>query len=253
MIRIIPIASGSTGNALYLQIDDHKLLIDAGVSCKKIRSALNNNGIELSDIDALFITHSHYDHISGLKVTSKNLGCNAFASKRTIDDVFSLCTLRKIKMEYDEKTEVLPGLFVTLFETSHDCAGSGGFVFETENEKVAYATDLGYVSDKIKEYLKGSRVVILESNHDVEMLKNGPYPADLKKRIFSKHGHLSNAECAEEIIDLYDSGTRHFLLAHLSQENNTPEKALQETLNALNGKQADIYVCPVYTTEIKEY
>ncbi|MDO4198989.1 MAG: MBL fold metallo-hydrolase [Erysipelotrichaceae bacterium] len=236
-IDIIPIGSGSTGNSIYIGIDRYHLLIDAGLSTKKIRNALNKNSIELNDIEALFITHTHYDHTKGIKVLRKHIECPVYGSKTTLDRL-EFDTSHSLK--YKERTEILPGLYVTSLKTSHDCPGSACYILETENIKVSYVTDLGYMDIKIYEKMVGSDLVIIESNHDIDMLKKGSYPPELKLRILSENGHMSNEECGRIVDRLYNEGTRHFLLAHTSKENNTPEKALNESKKYQ--PQADIRV-----------
>ncbi len=237
-ISVLPIGSGSTGNSLYIDMGV-KFLIDTGLSCRSIRTALNANGISFEDIQALFITHTHHDHISGFRVTTKNMDVPVFSSKRTRDEMGGA----KINgLPFYESREVLPGLYVTAFETSHDCPGSCGFTFEYEGKKVGYATDLGHIDERIIEVLYDSDVLIIESNHDVEMLKKGSYPYPLKRRILSEHGHLSNDECAGTCLKLNEGRTKHFLLAHLSRENNTPQKALETFNSVMEGRDYTVQV-----------
>ena len=247
-ISILPIGSGSSGNCSLLCIGEYKILVDAGLSTKRIRETLNKNGVNLEDLDAIFITHTHSDHIGGLKVLVKHINAKVYATKTTLTHL-KLDTDNSLK--YKNRTEILPGLFVTAHKTSHDCSGSACYIFECGNTKVSYVTDLGYVTNSIGKDMIGSDLVLIESNHDIERLKKGPYPYMLKERILSDNGHLSNADCAYTIKKLYEYGTRHFLLAHLSKENNLPELALNEV-----GKyelDADIRVLKDFSDEILKY
>ena len=247
-ISILPIGSGSSGNSSLISIGGYRLLVDAGLSTKRIREALNKNNVNLEDIDAVFITHTHSDHIGGLKVLVKHINAKVYATKTTLTHL-KLDTDNSLK--YKNRAEVLPGLFVTAHKTSHDCSGSACYIFECGNSKVSYVTDLGYVTSSIGKDMIGSDIVVIESNHDIERLKKGPYPYMLKERILSDNGHLSNVDCAYTIKRLYENGTRHFLLAHLSKENNLPELALNE-VNKYK-LDADIRVLKDFSEEMIRY
>lgn len=247
MLKILPIASGSSGNCFYLNIDNHQILIDFGVSLKKIKEALYKNNIDINKIDYGFITHKHIDHISGLKVIHKHLdipyysikSCVNYLNKKYETNIFNT-------LSYKEDLK-LDDLTVTTLRVSHDvecCA----FIFKTSNHKVSYVTDIGTMNNKILESFKGSDVIVIESNHDIEMLENGTYPKDLINRIESEDGHLSNKECANAINYFYKNGTKNFFLAHLSKENNIPELALNEI--AKFNIKPNIYICPIYNTNI---
>jgi len=235
---------------MLIQLGKYNLLIDMGISCKKTREALNEHNLDFDDVSATFITHTHGDHISGMKVITKYLNGDIYATPITCD-CLSDYSLKEIK--YDETLEVSPGLFVTCFYTPHDADGSCGFLFKYKNTKIGYATDLGIADDSIIEYLKGSKLVILESNHDVKMLKKGSYPEILKKRILSNFGHLSNENCSKTILELTKYGTKHFMLAHLSKENNRPEIAYKETHDLINDETVDIKVLPIYSHDLVIY
>ena len=156
----------------------------------------------------------------------------------------------KVGIEADLPFEPLSGLKVTMFSVPHDYVRTCGYVFECGGKTVAYVTDCGKMNDKIFSQISGADVVIIESNHDVEMLKNGPYPIQLQNRILSKFGHLSNADCAMTIEQLYETGTRNFFLAHLSKNNNTPEIALRTTMDRMKGKDVNVYVCPEFGDDL---
>ena len=250
-VYIIPLGSGSTGNSFYLEIGGHRLLIDLGIGYRKVRDALNKYERDLSQIEAVFLTHGHYDHIKAAKAVCNHLECPVYADQSVMYSIRNISAERKI---FDMGTiEILPGLTVTKFPIPHDFVQTSGYVFSCADTKVGYVTDCGRMNDTILEQLKGCDTVILESNHDVEMLKHGPYPKQLQARILSKYGHLSNAECAKTLGALFETGTKHFLLAHLSLQNNTPEIALQTVRDVLAQNDVSIYVCPAEGDDLLEY
>ena len=241
MIHILPIASGSTGNCMLVDIDGRRVIIDLGVTAAAFLSALSRGGYTPADIDAVLITHTHSDHTKGLTVCMKRLSAPLFMSStsKTV-----LMREDAAVLNYNVPTEILPGLTVTAFPTSHDCPGSVGFLMETASSRFGYATDLGVMTDGILDLLSGSDCIVIESNHDEEMLRYGRYPAVLKQRILSDNGHLSNRACSEAVSVLAGRGTRTFLLAHLSRDNNRPELALASARKAVEGLDADIAVLP---------
>lgn len=243
MLNLLPIASGSTGNCMLVEIDGRTLVIDLGVTAKMMQRAMTANGYTWDDIDAVLITHTHSDHIKGLEVCLKRIAAQVFMSQTSKE---SLMLERARPLPYAGKTEILPGLWVTAIRTSHDCPGSIGFRIETEQTRLGYITDLGVLPDSTIETLAGSDCIVIESNHDEEMLRYGRYPAFLKKRILSDQGHLSNEACAEAVARFAERGTKSFFLAHLSQENNRPELALSSALKATAGMDVQIEVLPVY-------
>ena len=249
MLKILPIASGSTGNCMLVEIDRRKLVIDLGVTAKMMLSAMTSNAYTWDDIDAVLITHTHADHVKGLDVCMKRITAPIFMSQTSKD---TLMLEQATALPYSGKTEILPGLWVTAIRTSHDCQGSIGFRIETEQTRLGYVTDLGVIPDSTVDLLSGSDCIVIESNHDEEMLRYGRYPVFLKKRILSDQGHLSNDACAEAISRFADRGTKYFFLAHLSQENNRPELALSSALKATAGMDVQIEVLPVYGEKLFE-
>lgn len=221
MGKIYPLYSGSKGNCTYISGENEGVLIDVGVSFKKVKEALTSRAISTDSVKAIFITHEHSDHISGLRVTAKNLGVPIYASEITAQ------TLNKLNPELNvlpiENEMDLGGLKIVRFNTSHDCLGSSGYkVILQDGNSASVCTDTGCITDEIMENITGSTVLMLESNHCVTMLSRGPYPPELKVRILSEKGHLSNAECAQTLTKLYQTGTKRFILAHLSENNNSP-------------------------------
>ena len=253
MAKFFPMFSGSKGNSTYVGGAEGGVLVDAGVSFKKIKEALAGAGIALDDVKAVLITHEHTDHIKGLKLFLKNRSVPVIASRETIYALeFAEAISREQERIYiDELAEHFIGnIKICRFPTSHDCNGSSGFTVMVGEIKTAVCTDLGVMTEAVRQSLSGCELVMLESNHDPEMLRLGPYPAELKIRIGSDKGHLSNRVCAQTISELYGDGTRRFVLAHLSEENNTPEKAASATRAALIDKGATenvdyiLYVAP---------
>ncbi len=242
MLKILPIASGSTGNCMLVELDSIRILIDLGVTAKVLLKVLADNHYTCRDIDAVLITHTHSDHIKGMDVCLKMISAPVFLSQISKT---KLMLEQATALSYAEKTEILPGVWVTAIQTSHDCPGSVGFKIETAKYRFGYITDLGIIPESTMELLYGSDCIVIESNHDKEMLRNGRYPIFLKKRILSDQGHLSNETCAEAVSRFTDKGTNRFFLAHLSRENNRPELALASARRATAGMNAHIEVLPV--------
>ena len=252
-INIIPIGSGSTGNCIYLELGPYRLLIDMGIGYKKVRNALEKHGRHIEDIDAIFVTHGHYDHVKASSPISHHTSCGIYTDRSSMYPLRLIDEERRIAQQIDTLTEPLPSLFVRMFPVPHDYVRTCGFSFFYGNRKVSIATDCGQMSERIMEELIGSDVIIIECNHDVEMLKHGPYPYPLQKRILSKYGHLSNDDCADTVLKLYEKGTRHFLLAHVSLNNNTPEIALQTVSDRTKDCDIDLFVCPFESDELLSY
>lgn len=238
--------SSSKGNSTYVGDENGGVLVDAGVSFKRIETALAAARIDLSDIKGILITHEHTDHICGLKALLKKIDVPVIASR---DTIYALEFLKIItddtKRIYAEEAIDLDGINVTRFATSHDCNGSSGYVVKlSTGAKGVVCTDLGIMTEEILETISNSDIVMLESNHDPVMLRMGPYPPELKLRVASDKGHLSNAVCADTIAKLYKNGCYRFVLAHLSDNNNTPEKAEAATRASLfdAGAKPDDYI-----------
>lgn len=237
MFKAIPLFSGSAGNCTYVNCDGYEVLIDAGVSYKKICTALNFAGTDISNIKAVLVTHEHSDHIRGLEVLSSRKTCPVYINQQSADYfqlppdmIFGGNAIIKDPGE----SIVFDKFEVNVFGTPHDSLGSVGYHFNLPGgERFTYATDMGVITDKAKEFLTGCKSVIIESNHDLKMLKSGSYPYVLKKRILSDKGHLSNDACAEILPCLVEKGTEKIVLAHLSRENNTPLLAYNTSAEAL--------------------
>lgn len=233
MARLTPLFSGSSGNSYYIGSRSGGLLIDAGRSAKQLEGMLRLCGMDPLAIGGILVTHEHTDHVAGLRVFAKKFGTPIYASAGTLQALAP--GLEGLETHVVQPGLELAGMEVEPFPTSHDCAEPLGYRIRTQDGRVfALATDLGQLTDVVRSHLLGADFVVIESNHDLEMLRCGPYPPMLKRRILSQQGHLSNRACAAFLPELLQSGTRRFLLAHLSHENNTPGLALGASLAALN-------------------
>lgn len=236
MARFCPLFSGSSGNSIYIGNSDGGILVDIGKSAKQTEAALFNIGVDPDSIDAVFVTHEHSDHISGVRVFASKHHTKVFGTSGTLAALEENGTCNgKFPFEVIPECGAEAGsLLVTPFKTSHDSRESCGYKIDcSDSRKIAVATDLGEMTDTVMNAILGCDLVLLESNHDVMMLQNGPYPYPLKQRILGKRGHLSNESCAETAVKLIESGTTRLFLGHLSRENNMPELAFQTTYAAL--------------------
>ena len=240
-------ASGSSGNCLLLSSGSTHILIDAGISKRRIEGSLAQSGLSMREIGGVLITHEHSDHISGLKMLLKYYALPVYAP-RTVAN-----RLRGCLPEAEPYLRVIPvnesfsigDLTVTAFHTPHDTDESVGYRVQSGGV-FALATDMGHVTEEVLNALSGADAVLIESNHDEEMLRYGPYPVYLKRRILSDSGHLSNACCAELARALALGGTKQIILGHLSRENNTPALAMQAARESTAGLPVELYCAPVY-------
>lgn len=232
-MRICVLASGSKGNSTYVETDNTKILIDAGLSKKELENRLTMIGVNPSSIDAILVTHEHSDHIKGLGQFAKTYNTKVFAHKdcwNLLEEKASGITTSN-QIEFSGKDFCINDMSIQTFDLDHDSIHCVGFTIIDGNKKFSTATDLGHMTDEIKQRLKQSDLITLESNHDIQMLLNNfNYPTTLKQRILSNHGHISNEECSKTILSLLGFNTRGIILGHLSEQNNTKEIAIQ-TLN----------------------
>ena len=244
MAKFCPLFSSSSGNSVYIGSGEDAILVDVGLSCKRTEEALYNIGVSPESIKAVFITHEHSDHVSGLRVFASKYNITAYATEGTLGALEKSGTIngkfpfKQVSTAGDE----IASLLVKPFYTSHDAKESCGYTVETaDGRKLAVCTDLGVVTTEVEAALTGCDLVLLESNHDIRMLENGPYPYPLIQRIKSDRGHLSNESCADFAKRLIEGGTTRLVLGHLSQQNNFPELAFQTTFSALEelGAKAD--------------
>lgn len=241
------IASGSAGNCGLYVSGDTAILIDLGVSLRKITTALASQGLTPNDLSAVLLTHEHGDHVKGLPMLLKKTRVPVFASRGTaqaLEQKEPSCCDRMNIFDAGEDFWVRD-VAIGTFETPHDAADSVGYILEHEEIRFGYATDLGFVPRDVADKLRGCEMVVLESNHDPHMLQVGPYPYQLKMRVAGPAGHLSNPDCAVFAADLVKNGTKTLVLAHLSEKNNMPALALQQTMAALRGlPECAVYVAP---------
>ena len=251
--------SGSDGNAALLTAGDIAILIDAGRTAKALTAALAAAGVTPDALSAILLTHEHRDHTAALNVFLKHHPIpvhTTTASAMRLREKGATDALCACLVEHAPLFQVeFEGVTVTSFETSHDSACSVGYRISLQDGEdihtVGYATDLGTVTPAVENALTGCEAVVIECNHEEEMLMTGPYPADLKRRIASVRGHLSNRDCAALCARLATCGTKRFLLAHLSEINNVPDLALSEVTAALAGTDAVLSVAdPFITTEL---
>ena len=235
-VEVCVLASGSKGNCTFISDGTTKLLIDAGISCKRVETLLQGIGESLSSISAILVTHEHTDHIMGLRTIDKKYGTPILCNLKTatcIDVRLHIDSARWYRNNFDTGFKV-GTISVLPFRIVHDAVSPVGYVFQAEDKKIALVTDLGYVTQGVYDTVKGADLVIIESNHDLKMLANGSYPIELQARIKGPSGHLSNVQSAEISVALVQSGTKHLILAHLSEENNTPELAMEVNNRALS-------------------
>ena len=246
---ICPLCSGSDGNSTYIKIGNNSFLVDIGKSCRQIERSMSKNKINPHNVNFIFITHEHIDHVRGLNVFARKYNTKIYASLGTIKSLEEKQILND-KIEYeilDLSGLAIDELNVVPFCISHDCSQGFGYSFLGNNIKISVCSDLGFVSSSVFDAISGSDAIIIESNHDVEMLESGPYPFFLKKRIMSEKGHLSNVDCSEVIYKLAKSGTKKFILCHLSKTNNTPQMAYDLAFSAIENagvSDCELYIAP---------
>ncbi|MDO4544388.1 MAG: MBL fold metallo-hydrolase [Clostridia bacterium] len=236
-MRICPLSSGSSGNSAYVEAGDTRLLIDAGLSCRRLCALLNEIGVRPETLNAICVTHEHIDHVRGIALLSKKYDIPIYANTachRSMYDRLAALPRSSIRIfESDEpfyigKVELLP------FTIPHDAAHAVGFRISHNRHLLTVMTDVGYIDERIFGLVEGSSCVLLEANHDVDMLMAGCYPPDLKQRILSPLGHLCNEDCARAVVRLAQRGLKTVLLGHLSDENNFPSLALRTVEAALS-------------------
>ncbi len=240
-VSVSVLASGSRGNTALVESSNARILVDAGISCRETFKRLKSLGREPREISAVLITHEHSDHVYGLATLAKKLKVPVFMTGATHQ-----AWARSLRNESGEMPQVakleifsagrsfqIADITVTPFTIPHDAADPVGFTFHAEGTKLGIATDLGYMPASVCDHLRGCNVLIIESNHDLEMLRAGAYPWSVKQRVMSRVGHLSNESLAQFFAQNYDGGASYIVLAHLSEQNNHPEIALRAAENAL--------------------
>jgi phosphoribosyl 1,2-cyclic phosphodiesterase len=235
-VTVSVLGSGSRGNATFIKTDSVRLLIDAGLSRREVGKRLEAVGEDPDGIDAVLVTHEHNDHGAGLRTLLKELSIHAFMTPGTLRGLQP----ETFDMNGSTITTITAGIPFTIgdaeitpFAVPHDANQPTAFTISCQGLRITQLTDVGHLSDSVANHLLGSNCLILESNHDLEMLRVGPYPWILKQRLLGRYGHLSNAAVAKFIREQYDGCATHMVLAHLSEKNNHPEIARQEALRAL--------------------
>lgn len=228
-MKLSVLASGSKGNSCFVEAKDNCYLIDLGTTSLYIEKQLKTLGKSGKDISGIFLTHSHTDHVNGLQVFIKKYNPIIYLTKKIYQELIPSMSLPNVI--FIENEVILNDVVITVIPTSHDTDDSVGYVFEADNRSFVYITDTGYINVKTHKKLINKNVYVLESNHDVEMLMNNPhYPYAIKQRILGDKGHLSNEDSAYYLTKFIGDNTKTIILAHLSEQNNTEEIAL-ETLN----------------------
>lgn len=244
MLNFCSLYSGSSGNSLFVESENTKILVDAGMSCKKIEEALNSIEVNPSSINAILVTHEHADHIKGLSTISRKFDIPVFATKETFDAMpkqTEKISEKNIKFFNPNKKFFIEDLEVLPFSIPHDAANPCGFnIIKDNNTQISIATDIGHMTKAIVDKLEGSKFILLESNYDTEVLKCCAYPFKLKSRIASENGHLSNTMAGKTITYLTKNGNlKTAMLGHLSKESNFPALAYQTVIDELISNNAN--------------
>ena len=224
-MKVCVLASGSEGNVTYIETEKYKILLDVGTTVKYIKEKLSEINVAIEDINYILITHVHDDHIKALKGFIKKytpticLGPKMYSELDILQDYQNIL-LYKDKIELDDVT-------IDIIKTSHDTTDSRSFIVNNNNKSVVYLTDTGYINQKYFKTLSNKEIYLFESNHDIEMLLNGPYPKWLKDRVMGPYGHLSNKDSSIYLAKIIGSKTQKIILTHISKKNNSEEKALE--------------------------
>lgn len=255
-MKFCSLTSGSCGNCVFIETGKTRILIDAGLSGKAIERNLKGIGVDPTTIDGIFVTHEHMDHIKGVGVLARRFGLDVFANENTwlaMDKTVKKINSQNCHTFEREENFRYKDLEIQTMPIFHDCVDGSGFVFKNRGKKISILTDTGYVNTKMLESMKDSDLYYIESNHDIEMLRNGPYPWPLKQRISSTQGHLSNDHAAEVLSKLVRKKGEHIVLAHLSEENNMPilaSRTIRDFLAKHNVHEGVDYLLKVAKPEV---
>jgi len=244
-VSVSILASGSRGNTAVVESSQARILVDVGISCRETFKRMKAVEMDPRSISAVLISHEHTDHVCGLATLAKKLDVPVFMTGATHqawarslrDDAGELPKIAKLELFSSGRSFQIADITVTPFTIPHDAADPVGFTFRAEGTKIAIATDLGYVPASVCDHLRKCDVLMIESNHDLEMLRVGPYPWSVKQRVMSRVGHLSNESLAQFFAKDYDGGASYIVLAHLSEQNNHPEVARRAAETALGPQQ----------------
>lgn len=233
-MKVSVLATGSKGNTSYIETKKTKILVDIGMTTHYIEQKLKKMNINPEEIEGIILTHTHIDHINGLKVFTKKYNTKVYLTEKMLSDINELFTLENYQLITNDFS--IKDLNISIIKTSHDVSDSNGYILESENKTISYITDTGYINRKYKEKLKNKNIYIMESNHDIKMLMEGKYPYHLKQRICGDYGHLSNDASASYLSEFIGDDTKKIILIHLSHENNTSSLALNSLKNKLKEK-----------------
>lgn len=253
-MKFCSLASGSSGNCEYIEYKNTRILVDAGLSGKKVESLLDSIDVDIKSIDAIFVTHEHLDHIKGVGVLARRHNLKVFSNENTFHNMLS--TTKEINSENvfffeNERPFQFKDIYIEPMNTFHDCSKGSCFTF-TGNKKISLVTDTGFVDQSIMEKIKDSSLYYLEANHDKDMLLQGSYPWHLKQRILSNRGHLSNENASNLLKELITKNKEIVMLSHLSKDNNIPKLATRTVRDALlnkNIKEGTDYILEVAPRE----
>ena len=248
-MKIKVLASGSKGNCSLIETKSTRFLIDIGITYQRLKKELEKMNLTTDDIDALFLTHAHNDHTSGLKVLLKRTNFKIYTNKDIIKEL--TVDIDNDRVELYNPLIHLNNTEINVFKTSHDAKGSVGFLINEDNNSLVYITDTGYLNRKYFPLLENKNIYYIESNHDEKMLMDGPYPYYLKQRIISDEGHLSNDTTAKYLKKLVGDNTKYIILAHLSEHNNKEEIAYNTSRESLKDK-SDIKIVVAKQSEALE-
>lgn len=231
-MKVSVLASGSKGNCSYIETTHTKILVDLGMTTLYVEKKLESIGINAIDIDGIILTHTHVDHINGLRVFTKKYNTKVYLTEKMLKDIKEIYDLKNYEIINEDFK--IKDLEIQIIKTSHDASDSNGYIFKANDKTISYITDTGYINKKYKEKLANKNIYIMESNHDIKMLQNSNKPYYLKQRILSDRGHLSNEMCSKYLKQYVGKDTKKIILIHLSHENNTEEKALNTLKENLN-------------------
>ncbi len=242
-LSVCVLASGSKGNAIWIADDRTQILFDAGLSGIEIQRRCHSKSLDPAKLSAIIVSHEHADHIQGVGILSRRFHLPIYISEKTAKTAGHLLGKVPDIRHFDCGTVFsVDSLMISPFSIPHDAEDPAGFTIIKNGMKIGIATDLGIATAMVKERLKACHILVIEANHDPEMLIKGPYPWPLKQRIQGRTGHLSNTDSKELLSDLKHEGLQHVVLAHLSETNNTPEKARGEVGQALSGSHTQLHV-----------
>lgn len=230
------LSSGSKGNTTFISTIETKILIDCGNTCKYVCEKLKSININPNELDAIFITHTHKDHISGLKVFLHKYNIKVYLTEKMLSDLPYVENYELINTD----AILIKDMKIEMIKTSHDAPDARGYIINSNNKSIVYITDTGYINNKYHSMLEDKDVYIFESNHDVELLNNSSYPFALRKRILSDKGHLSNHDSSMYLSKFIGNNTKYILLAHLSEENNTPLLAYNTLIDKLKETNKEV-------------